>query len=311
MRDRETGGHVVSRGRVKPPTLRRTPTPSNSATARRRTTAGTATGARPHARSRAGVAQTVPHVPLPASTTTPRTTRSRSPFFYKKAKRKMTKRDGVYPATRAGQDALQGVQVDGQAQKDAAMVERRIRYSQLSKFKRCRRSWLMEVRAAWTGARPEQTKGARDIGSIVHALIGRTTTARTGAWRSKLCASTRRSAAGRRTGPTCSRWHACTRWKATSVALHRGRRCERVRRDGGASAEAEIGVIRGDASSSPASLTASPPRRAGRDVHRRGHQDHEPDRVRAHPRRAGSDVLDAAQDAARHRRGTVPHEPAP
>lgn len=52
------------------------------------------------------------------------------------------------------------------------MVERRIRYSQLSKFKRCRRSWLMEyVRGLELARDPEQTKGARDIGSIVHALI--------------------------------------------------------------------------------------------------------------------------------------------
>lgn len=52
------------------------------------------------------------------------------------------------------------------------MTERRIRQSQLSKFRRCRRSWEMEyVRGLELARNPDQTKGARDIGTVVHTAV--------------------------------------------------------------------------------------------------------------------------------------------
>jgi len=49
------------------------------------------------------------------------------------------------------------------------VTERRIRNSQVSKFRRCRRSWEMEyVRGLELSRDPEKSNGARDQGTIVH-----------------------------------------------------------------------------------------------------------------------------------------------
>ena len=54
------------------------------------------------------------------------------------------------------------------------MAERRIRQSQLSKFRRCRRSWEMEyVRGLEIDRPADSTNGARDLGTTVHAFVER------------------------------------------------------------------------------------------------------------------------------------------
>jgi hypothetical protein len=51
------------------------------------------------------------------------------------------------------------------------MTERNIRYSQIAKFRRCRRSWLLEyVQGLELDREAGTTKGARDLGTLVHKL---------------------------------------------------------------------------------------------------------------------------------------------
>ncbi len=52
------------------------------------------------------------------------------------------------------------------------MTTRRIRYSQLAKFKRCRRSWQLEdVDGMELDRDPTQSKGSRSLGTLVHVGV--------------------------------------------------------------------------------------------------------------------------------------------
>lgn len=65
------------------------------------------------------------------------------------------------------------------------MTTRRIRYSQFSKFKRCRRAWGLEyIQGLELDRAPGVTKGARDVGTLFH--LGAEAYYKGGSWREAL-----------------------------------------------------------------------------------------------------------------------------